>query len=109
MAAAELAIRQCPRRSQRLDMMKALSEYMNPDFLTHDSNATNAEFRAGNVAFMNMWGSRAATLVEAEGVDPSVKDGFAIAGPMTVGGGNSMPATTLWWDGFDNCKKHLRR
>ena len=45
-----------------LEMMKSLSEYMNPDFLTHDSNATNAEFRAGNVALMNMWGSRAATL-----------------------------------------------
>jgi ABC-type glycerol-3-phosphate transport system substrate-binding protein len=86
-----------------LNMMKALSEYMSPDFLTHDSNATNAEFRAGNVAIMNMWGSRAATLVEAEGVDPSVKDGFAIAGPMTVGGG-SMPATTLWWDGWTVAK-----
>ena len=86
-----------------LNMMKALSEYMNPDFLTHDSNATNAEFRAGNVAIMNMWGSRAATLVEAEGVDQSVKDGFAIAGPMTVGGG-SMPATTLWWDGWTVAK-----
>ena len=82
-----------------LNMMKSLSEYMNPDFLTHDSNATNAEYRAGNVALMNMWGSRAATLVEAEGVSQEVKDGFAIAGPMTVGGG-SMPATTLWWDGW---------
>ena len=40
-----------------LNMMKALSEYMNPDFLTHDSNATNAEYRAGNVALLNMWGS----------------------------------------------------
>ena len=28
-----------------------------------------------------------------------VKDGFAIAGPMTVGGG-STPASTLWWDGW---------
>ena len=27
-----------------------------PDFLTHDSNATNEEFRAGNVMLMNMWG-----------------------------------------------------
>ena len=82
-----------------LNMMKSLSEYMNPDFLTHDSNATNAEYRAGNVALMNMWGSRAATLVEAEGVSQEVKNGFAIAGPMTVGGG-TMPATTLWWDGW---------
>ncbi|MFK7853314.1 MAG: extracellular solute-binding protein [Granulosicoccus sp.] len=82
-----------------LEMMKALSEYMNPDFLTHDSNATNAEYQAGNVALMNMWGSRAATLVEAEGVTDEVKAGFAIAGPMTVGGG-STPATTLGWDGW---------
>lgn len=82
-----------------LEMMKALSDYMNPDFLTHDSNATNAEFRAGNVALMNMWGSRAATLVTADGVPDAVKDGFAIAGPMTVGGGD-IPASTLWWDGW---------
>ncbi len=86
-----------------LEMMKALSEYMNPDFLTHDSNATNAEFRAGNVAIMNMWGSRAATLTTAEGVPQEVIDGFAIAGPMTVGGG-STPASTLWWDGWTVAK-----
>lgn len=82
-----------------LEMMKALTDYMNPDFLTHDSNATNAEYRAGNVAMMNMWGSRAATLTSAEGVSQEVIDGFAIAGPMTVGGG-STPASTLWWDGW---------
>ena len=86
-----------------LGMMKALSEYMNPDFLTHDSNLTNAEFRAGNVALMNMWGSRAATLTTAEGVPQEVVDGFAIAGPMTVGGG-SIPASTLWWDGWTVAK-----
>ncbi|WGW03443.1 extracellular solute-binding protein [Tropicibacter oceani] len=86
-----------------LETMKALSEYMNPDFLTHDSNATNAEFRAGNVALMNMWGSRAATMTEAEGVPQEVIDGFAIAGPMTVGGG-SVPASTLWWDGWTVAK-----
>ena len=86
-----------------LNMMKALSEYMNPDFLTHDSNATNAEYRAGNVALMNMWGSRAATLVTVDGVPQDVVDGFAISGPMTVGGGET-PATTLWWDGFSISK-----
>ena len=86
-----------------LEMMTALSGYMNPDFLTHDSNATNAEFRAGNVAIMNMWGSRAATLVTADGVPQDVVDGFAIAGPMTVGGGDT-PASTLWWDGWTVAK-----
>lgn len=86
-----------------LTMMKDLAGYMNPDFLTHGSNATNAEFRAGNVALMNMWGSRAATIPEAEGVSDAVKAGFAIAGPMTVGGG-STPASTLWWDAWTVAK-----
>ncbi|MEO0498590.1 MAG: extracellular solute-binding protein [Pseudomonadota bacterium] len=88
---------------QALEMMKALSEYMNPDYLTHDSNGTNAEFRAGNTALMHMWGSRAATLVTADGVPQEVVDGFAIAGPMTVGGG-TQPASTLWWDGWTVAK-----
>ena len=87
-----------------LNMMKSLSEYMNPDFLTHDSNATNAEFRAGNVILMNMWGSRAATLTDADGVSDAVKKGLDIAGPMTVGGGN-IPASTLFWDGWTVAKK----
>lgn len=99
---AELAINN-DQAVAALNMMKALSEYMNPDFLTHDSNATNAEFRAGNVALMNMWGSRAATLTEADGVSDDVKNGFAIAGPMTVSGGDTL-ATTLWWDGFGIAK-----
>ncbi len=87
-----------------LKMMKSLSAYMNPDFLTHDSNATNAEFRAGNVAIMNMWGSRAATLVDADGVSMEVKNGMDISGPMTVGGGKT-PASTLFWDGWTVAKK----
>lgn len=86
-----------------LTMMKALTEYMNPDYLTHDSNATNAEYRAGNVALLNMWGSRAATQTTADGVTDAVKNGHAIAGPLTVEG-NSTPASTLWWDGWSVAK-----
>ncbi|MGR3515111.1 MAG: ABC transporter substrate-binding protein [Paracoccaceae bacterium] len=86
-----------------LEMMKALAEYMNPDFLTHDSNAANAEWRAGNAAIMNMWGSRAAVLTEAEGTPQEVIDGTAMSGPMTVGGGDT-PASTLWWDGWTVAK-----
>ena len=99
---AEVSINN-PQGVATLNMMKALSTYMNPDYLTHDSNATNAEFRAGNVAIMNMWGSRAATLADAEGVVQDVKDHMAIAGPLTVGGGN-IPASTLWWDGWTVAK-----
>ncbi|MEM7469743.1 MAG: extracellular solute-binding protein [Pseudomonadota bacterium] len=86
-----------------LEMMKALSEYMNPDFLTHDSNGAGAEWRAGNAALMNMWGSRAAVLTDTEGTPQDVIDGTKGAAPMTVGGG-STPATTLWWDGWTVAK-----
>ncbi len=87
-----------------LEMMKALSEYMNPDFLTHDSNATSAEWKAGNVALMNMWGSRVGRLKDTDdGALPEVADNTAIAGPMTVGG-NTTPASTLWWDGWTVAK-----
>jgi len=85
-----------------LNMMKALSDYMNPDFLTHDSNATSAEWKAGNVALMNMWGSRVGPLKSDE-VDPAVANNTDIAGPMTVGGGSSA-ASTLWWDGWTVAK-----
>ncbi|MEM7719788.1 MAG: extracellular solute-binding protein [Pseudomonadota bacterium] len=86
-----------------LEMMKALSEYMNPDYLTHDSNAANAEWRANNAAIMNMWGSRAAVLTEAEGTPQEVIDGTAMGGPLTVGSGDT-PASTLWWDGWTVAK-----
>lgn len=87
-----------------LEMMKALSEYMNPDFLTHDSNATSAEWKAGNVALMHMWGSRVGRLRDTEdGALPEVANNTAIAGPLTVGGGD-IPASTLWWDGWTVAK-----
>ena len=85
-----------------LNVMKSLSDYMNPDFLTHDSNATSAEWKAGNVAIMNMWGSRVGPL-QSDEVDAQVASNTDIAGPMTVGGG-SIPAATLWWDGWTVAK-----
>ncbi len=86
-----------------LEMMKALSAYMNPDFLTHDSNATGAEMEAGNVILMNMWGSRIGRLQDDEGAPPEIASNIEVGGPMTVGGGDK-PATTLWWDGWTVAK-----
>ncbi len=99
---AEVAINN-PQGVATLEMMKALTEYMNPDFLTHDSNATNAEFEAGNTALMNMWGSRIGVLMDDEGAEEVVYSNVAVGGPMTVGGGTT-PATTLWWDGWTVAK-----
>ena len=82
-----------------LEMMKDLTGYMNPDFLTHDSNAVQAEWEAGNVALVNLWGSRAGAVTDNEGSSPKVVDNTRFAPAPTVGGGK-IPATTLWWDGF---------
>jgi ABC-type glycerol-3-phosphate transport system substrate-binding protein len=86
-----------------LTVMKALTDYMNPDFLTHDSNATSAEWEAGNVALMNMWGSRTGVLMDSEGSAPEVYENTTVSAPMTVGGG-AVPASTLWWDGWTVAK-----
>ncbi len=86
-----------------LEMMKSLTAYMNPDYLTHDSNATNAEMEAGNVMMQNMWGSRAGTLMDDEGAEAMVYENIKVGAPLTVGGG-SVPATTLWWDGWSVAK-----
>ena len=86
-----------------LNMMKALTEYMNPDFLTHDSNATGAEMEAGNVMIMNMWGSRMGALMDDEGAEEQVYSNITVGGPLTVGGGD-IPASTLWWDGWTVAK-----
>lgn len=86
-----------------LNVMKSLTEYMNPDYLTHDPNATSAEWEAGKVALMNMWGSRTGVLIDTEGSEPVVYENTAVGAPMTVGGG-SKPASTLWWDGWSVSK-----
>ena len=82
-----------------LETMKSLTEYMNPDFLTFDSNAAQAEYEGGKAAIMNMWGSRAGVIVDDEGATEGVAENTVFAAAPTVGDGDT-PATTLWWDGF---------
>jgi len=99
---AEVAINN-PQGVATLEMMKSLTEYMNPDFLTHDSNSAVAEFEAGNTALMNIWGSRMEPLQDDEGAEEVVYSNTVAGGPMTVAGG-STPATALWWDGWTIAK-----
>ena len=82
-----------------LEMMKALSGYMNPDFLTFDSNAATAEWEAGNCGLMTLWGSRAEVLMDGKDSAPGVAEN-TVAAATPSAGGNSFPATTLWWDGW---------
>ncbi|MCA3442411.1 MAG: extracellular solute-binding protein [Rhodobacter sp.] len=82
-----------------LETMKALTGYMNPDFLTFDSNAVTAEWEAGNCAIATLWGSRAAVLMDGKESAPGVAEN-TVAAATPSAGGNSFPATTLWWDGW---------
>ncbi|MCK8464029.1 extracellular solute-binding protein [Aliiroseovarius sp. S1339] len=92
-----------PQGVATLEMMKALTKYMNPDYLTHDSNGTQAEWEAGNVALMHMWGSRMQILMDDEGSEPQVYENTKVAGPLLVGD-SGVPASTLWWDGWTVAK-----
>jgi multiple sugar transport system substrate-binding protein len=51
----------------------------------------------------NFWGSRAGAVTDAEGSTPEIAGSIKFAAAPTVGGG-SIPATTLWWDGFTVAK-----
>ena len=82
-----------------LELMKSLTGYMSPDYLTFDSNVAMAEYEAGNCAILTLWGSRAAGIMDGADSAPGVAEN-TVAAAMPSAGGNSIPATTLWWDGW---------
>jgi ABC-type glycerol-3-phosphate transport system substrate-binding protein len=82
-----------------LEMLAALNEYADPDFLTFDSNATQALWESGEVAVGYMWGSRGAGILDDENSTEEVTSNTVLAAAPTAGGGTT-PASTLWWDGF---------
>ena len=87
------------RGVKALQMMKALSEYMGPDNLTYNTNAIKPLWQSGQVAMLNGWGSRAASMIESVPPNPEIGPNTVLAAAPTVGGGTT-PAATLWWDGF---------
>ena len=86
-----------------LKMLKSLTEYSNPDFLTFDSNATAAMWEAGKISLATMWGSRGSAILDDKGSTSNITSNTGLAGAPTVAGG-STPATTLWWDGLTIAK-----
>jgi ABC-type glycerol-3-phosphate transport system substrate-binding protein len=82
-----------------LAMMKAMADTMAPEYMTFDTNALGPVWEGGGAAMQNMWGSRAGALIDPAGAAPEVAADTVLAGAPTVGGG-TIPATTLWWDGF---------
>jgi ABC-type glycerol-3-phosphate transport system substrate-binding protein len=78
-------------------MLKALTEYMSPEFLAADSTVVQQQFQQGEIAMANLWASRAGAMDNPDESQVVGKIEFAAA-PAAVDGGP--PATTLWWDGF---------
>ncbi|MDP2087760.1 MAG: extracellular solute-binding protein [Gemmobacter sp.] len=86
-----------------LEMLKALTGYMSPDYVTYNTNAIKPIWEAGEIAIINGWGSRAGAYIAADSPVPEIAKATAFASAPMVGGG-STPATTLWWDGFTIAK-----
>ncbi|MDB5505405.1 MAG: sugar transporter substrate-binding protein [Devosia sp.] len=88
-----------PDGMKTLEIMKAMTAYMDPDYLTFDASGIQAEYEAGNVAIMNEWGSIAGAILDDEGAADGVVANTVLAAAPTVNGG-TIPAVALWWDGF---------
>ncbi len=78
-----------------LEVMKALTEYMDPEYLVSDSTYVQQQFQQGKIAMSNLWASRAAAMNDE--AESQVVGKVKMAGaPM----GSAFPATTIWWDGI---------
>ena len=80
-----------------LEMMKSLTEYMDPEYLVSDSTYVQQQFQQGKIAMANLWASRAGAMDNAD--ESQVVGKVTMSTAPTVGGG-STPASTLWWDGI---------
>lgn len=80
-----------------LEMMKALTEFMDPEYLVSDSTYVQKQFQQEKIAMANLWASRGGAMNNAEESNVVGKVKMAAA-PLAMTGGK--PATTLWWDGF---------
>ena len=96
--AATLAIDN-PKGVAALDMMKALTAYMAPDFLTYGANELKANYLGGKTAMMNEWGSLAGSIIDAKSAAPEISAATVLASAPMVSGG-TVPSGALWWDGF---------
>ena len=86
-----------PAGIKALETMKALTAYMDPEYLNADSTAVQKQFQQGRIAMANFWGSRASALDDAK--ESAVAGKIAMApAPAAVPGGK--PASATWWDGI---------
>lgn len=78
-----------------LEMMKALTEFMDPEYLVSDSTYVQQQFQQGKIAMANLWASRAGAMND-EAESQVVGKVKMAAAPM----GSAAPASSIWWDGI---------
>ncbi|MDX1742753.1 MAG: extracellular solute-binding protein [Ruegeria sp.] len=78
-----------------LETMKAMTEFMDPEFLVSDSTYVQQQFQQGKIAMANLWASRAAAMND-EAESQVVGKVTMASAPM----GSAAPSTTIWWDGI---------
>ncbi len=86
-----------------LNTMKAMTEYMNPDYMTYNADEVKKNLQSGKAAMANGWGSLVSGLIDPKQTAPEIAENITLAAAPTVGGG-SIPAAALWWDGFSISK-----
>ncbi len=86
-----------------LETMRAMTAYMDPNYLTFDATEIQKEYEAGKTAMMNEWGSLAGAVLDAEGAVDGVVANTVLAAAPTINGG-TVPSAALWWDGFTIAK-----
>lgn len=79
-----------------LELMKKLTAFMEPNYLSNDSTAVQQQFQQGRIAMANFWASRAGAMDDPK--ESKVVGMIATAPAATVMPGGK-PATTVWWDG----------
>ena len=95
---AELAI-QNENGMLVLETLKQMTEYMDPEWVTYDSNSVLPIYEAGDMAFSITWGSRAGAYIDEEGPAPEIAANTGVAAALSVGD-SDIPGAALWWDGF---------
>jgi multiple sugar transport system substrate-binding protein len=99
---AELAIDN-PQGHKVLEIMRGMTKYMDPDYLTYDATSIQKVYEAGEAAIINEWGSLAGAVLDTDGAAPGVVENTVLAAAPTIDGG-TVPAAALWWDGFTIAK-----
>ena len=78
-----------------LEMLKKLSAYMDPEFLSSDSTYAQKQMQQEKIAMAYLWATRAGAMENAEESKVVGKITMSSA-PM----GDVRPASSLWWDGI---------